>query len=74
MKEVWIDPTRNIRAWFTTGEKQAHGEHFIHVDEVRKVIEAWESLPGSRRYSPAEIEDWLVNDMAPVINELRKLC
>jgi hypothetical protein len=37
-----------------------------------KMVEAWEALPGGRNYSPGEVERWLVKDMAPAINKIRR--
>ncbi len=40
--------------------------------EVKKLIKAWESLKGDENYTPKEIEKWLVNEMKPAIDKLRK--
>ncbi len=40
--------------------------------EVKKLIKAWESLKGDKNYTPKEIEKWLVNEMKPAIDRLRK--
>jgi hypothetical protein len=40
--------------------------------EVKKLIEAWESLEGNKNYSPKDIERWLIKDMKPAIDSLRK--
>jgi hypothetical protein len=39
---------------------------------LNKLIDAWESLPGGRNYSPDDIEDWLRRDMARAINAARR--
>ena len=36
------------------------------------IIPAWEALPEGN-YTPAQIENWLVNEMAPAINHLREI-
>lgn len=40
--------------------------------QAKKVIKAWESLKGDEKYTPKEIENWLVNEMKPAIDRLRK--
>ena len=40
---------------------------------LKEIIEAWESLEGNKRYSPKEIEAWLIHDMKPVIDKARKV-
>jgi hypothetical protein len=40
---------------------------------INKIIDAWESLKGGKSYDPDVIQDWLVCDMKPVIDEARKL-
>lgn len=42
-------------------------------DALNNLIDAWESLPGGRRYGPREIGDWLKENMSPAINEARKV-
>jgi hypothetical protein len=37
----------------------------------RKLIRAWESLPGGERYDNRTISEWLLGDMAPAINMFR---
>ncbi len=40
---------------------------------LKEIIKAWETIKGNERYSPSDIQDWLVNDMAPAINKARKV-
>lgn len=40
--------------------------------EVKKLIEAWESLEGDKHHSSKDIERWLIKDMKPAIDALRK--
>lgn len=40
---------------------------------ARDVVNAWESLPGDRRYPANEISAWLVDHMAPAVNGVREL-
>ena len=42
------------------------------IDDAKEVVAAWESLKGGRNYSPSEIQDWLVEDMKPMMDKLRK--
>lgn len=37
------------------------------------LIVAWEALPGERRYSPAAVTAWLVQDMKPAIDAARAI-
>ena len=39
---------------------------------IEEIIEAWDVLMGDRNYSTTTIEDWLIQDMHPVINKARK--
>lgn len=39
---------------------------------LRKVIMAWEELPGNQQYSPREIERWLSKSMKPALDQARK--
>lgn len=39
---------------------------------LEKIIKAWESLPGDRRYSVGEVQSWLINTMKPAIDAARK--
>jgi hypothetical protein len=43
------------------------------IDIARKVVEAWEALPGGRNYSMKVVESWLTVHMAPMVNEMRSL-
>jgi hypothetical protein len=43
------------------------------IDIARKVVEAWEALPGGRNYSMKVVESWLSVHMAPMVNEMRSL-
>lgn len=43
------------------------------VDIARKVVEAWEALPGGRNYSMKVVESWLSVHMAPMVNEMRAI-
>ena len=45
--------------------------HFTIAD-AKAVVDAWGSLEGGRRYSAKDIERWLINDMKPAIDMLRK--
>ena len=38
---------------------------------LEEIVAAWEVLSGGRR-TATEIEGWLINDMAPAINKIRK--
>lgn len=40
--------------------------------KISLLIDAWESLPGNGRYSKAELEDWLIEKMAPAIQTCRE--
>ena len=40
-------------------------------DNIEELIEAWESLPEGH-HSPDTIAKWLLNDMKPVMDKLRK--
>ena len=40
--------------------------------QAKRVIKAWESLKGDKNYTPKEIEKWLINEMKPAIDGLRK--
>lgn len=40
---------------------------------LRKIVKAWEALPGGRNYSYHEIQDWLIEDMKPAIDAARKV-
>ena len=42
------------------------------IADAKAVVDAWESLEGGRRYSAKDIERWLINDMKPAIDMLRK--
>ncbi len=39
--------------------------------QSKKIIEAWDFLPGNKYYSALKIEEWLKNNMFPTIDELR---
>jgi hypothetical protein len=39
---------------------------------LQEIVRAWESLPGNRSYSPAEVGNWLANKMHPAISKARK--
>lgn len=41
--------------------------------QAKKVIKAWESLKGNKNYTPKEIEKWLIDEMKPSIDNLRKV-
>jgi hypothetical protein len=40
---------------------------------IKNIIKAWEVLKGGKRYSNKKIEDWLIDNMKPAIDEARKL-
>jgi hypothetical protein len=40
---------------------------------IKNIIKAWEVLKGGKRYSKKKIEDWLIDDMKPAIDEARTL-
>jgi hypothetical protein len=40
---------------------------------INKIIDAWETLKGGKNYNTDTIQEWLVEDMKPVIDEARKL-
>ena len=50
---------------------QAEREKLIGVLEATK--EAWESLEGNKCYSPTRIEKWLIENMKPVIDNIRAI-
>lgn len=37
-----------------------------------QTIKAWEALPGGRNHKVADVQEWLVSDMKPMIDKLRK--
>jgi hypothetical protein len=39
---------------------------------AKALIAAWESLPGGKRYSQNQIGNWLMDDMKPAVDGLRK--
>jgi len=39
---------------------------------LKKIVGAWESLEGDQNYTPDEISDWLMDDMKPVMDKIRK--
>ena len=41
-------------------------------EALENIIVAWESLEGNTSYSPAEIQRWLIEDMKPAIDDVRK--
>lgn len=41
-------------------------------DNAEEIITAFERLEGRRHCTPKEIENWLINDISPVINKLRE--
>jgi hypothetical protein len=57
---------------FKDGYKAASKKQFTEED-INSVLEAWDSLPGGKRYSREDIEKWLLNKMAPAIRALRNL-
>jgi hypothetical protein len=40
---------------------------------IKNIIKAWEVLKGGKRYSNKKIEDWLIDNMKPAIDEARKV-
>lgn len=40
--------------------------------EVLNLIRAWESLNGCKNYTPTEIQFWLMDEMKPAMDALRK--
>jgi len=40
---------------------------------LNEVVDAWESLPGDMEYSPSEIQDWILNDLYPVVQKARNI-
>lgn len=40
---------------------------------INEMIDAWESLPGNKNYSAETIGYWLIKDMKPAIDNLRKM-
>ncbi len=44
----------------------------FNIKDAKEVVKAWESLKGGRHYHPTTIQNWLINDMKPVIEKLRK--
>ncbi len=50
-----------------------YGATFAAIKKCQEIIiPAWVALPEGN-YTPAQIENWLVNEMAPAINHLRDL-
>jgi hypothetical protein len=47
-------------------------KHFAVWDALDRVVQAWETLPGGRRYSPDEIGEWMRNELSPAINNARR--
>jgi hypothetical protein len=50
------------------GGKMNIAEHAL----VNEIIDAWENLKGGRNYDEKTIQDWLIDDMKPVIDKARK--
>ncbi|WP_336810898.1 hypothetical protein [Bosea sp. MMO-172] len=44
-----------------------------HAGALSRLIDAWESLPGGKSYSMKVVEAWLIDKMAPAINEARSI-
>jgi hypothetical protein len=44
----------------------------ITEQDAKDIIKAWEKLPGGKRYSVREVQNWLIHIMSPAINKLRK--
>ena len=44
---------------------------YFTIDDAKKIVRAWESLPGNRSYSAKDIQSWLLDYMTPAIKELR---
>jgi hypothetical protein len=46
------------------------------IEELEEVIiqaiKAWQKLPGGQRNSVQDTEKWLIKEMGPAINKLRK--
>lgn len=42
------------------------------ADILEKIITAWESLEGNKRYSDKVLEEWLITQMKPAIDNARK--
>jgi hypothetical protein len=38
---------------------------------LRKVVKAWEALPGNQSYSRIVVQSWLIKDMKPAIDKAR---
>lgn len=43
----------------------------MSIDILKKILLAWDHLPEGS-YSIKEVQDWLVNDMAPAIAKIRE--
>lgn len=41
------------------------------LKSAKELIEAWEVLPGDKRYTPKEIQSWLLDHMKPAIDDLK---
>ena len=39
---------------------------------LNDIVDAWQALRGGINHSPEAIENWLILDMAPIINKARK--
>lgn len=42
-------------------------------DALENLINAWESLPGGKYYSPADIQTWIVKQIKPNIDTIRTM-
>lgn len=40
---------------------------------LNDLIDAWEALPGSQRYSPETIERWMRDRMKPAMDKAREV-
>lgn len=46
-------------------------ESAFSIEDAKEMVEAWESLPEGY-YDSETLEDWLVDDMKPVIDKFRE--
>ncbi len=42
-------------------------------DALENLVDAWESLPGGRNYSPREVEAWMSKKLKPAFDRARRV-
>lgn len=63
-----LTPSGNV-IWSIPGRSR---EELLELG-VENMIHAWESLPGGKRYTPGQIDEWLLGQMKPAIDLLRQI-